>query len=440
MTRPQLLRWTLRIVPVAVLITATTTWTAAKTPTPAVNSLSGTELITADIPGDAPVTDTLPAWGTSASCGSSCNTGAAACQWCRPQWYGQAEFLIWWTQGNRVPPLVTTSPDGTPRAQAGVLGQTGTEVLSGGGSIDGNYRPGARFTFGRWLDDCQTTGVEVTWFTLGDGANSGNYFASSTGSPILARPFYNAQDAANDSQLVALPNLVQGSVQVQTSSELHSVAIDLRRNWVNDSRIRIDLLGGYRFLRFREGLSVSENLSSTDQGGVVPIGTTFNIVDAFDARSDFNGAELGLSTLVKRGCWSFDMLTKLAIGNAHQRVAIDGSTVVAVPGYGASQSIGGLLALPTNIDVVSRNRFAMIPELNLNCRYAYSEQLSLEIGYSLLWITNVARSGSQIDTQINTSYLPGSAGTPTGPAVPANPMDTTSMWAQGLNLGVVWQF
>ncbi len=343
-------------------------------------------------------------------------------------------------QGNRVPPLVTTSPDGTQRDQAGVLGAPGTKVLAGGESVDGNYRPGARFTIGHWLNACRTTGVEVTWFTLGDGANSGNYYALSPGNPILARPFYNVQLDANDSQLVAYPNVIEGDVQVKTSSELNSVAVSVRHAWRNDCRVRIDLLGGYRFLRFREGLAVNENLRSTDPGGLVPVGTTFDIVDSFNARNDFNGGEIGLATLVKRGCWSFDILTKLAFGNMHQRVAIDGSTVVEVPGNGTTEHTGGLLALTTNIGTESRDRFALIPELNLNCRYKYSEALSFDVGYSLLWITEVARSGDQIDTNVNPTYLPGSGATPTGPAVPANPMNSTSMWAQGLNFGVVWQF
>ena len=43
-----------------------------------------------------------------------------------------AEYLFAWVQGFRLPPLVTTSPAGTPRASAGILGlpTTGTVFLS----------------------------------------------------------------------------------------------------------------------------------------------------------------------------------------------------------------------------------------------------------------------------------------------------------------------
>ena len=47
-----------------------------------------------------------------------------------PIWF-QAEYLLWWIQGNPLPPLVTTSPEGTPQSNAGVLGAAGTGILFG---------------------------------------------------------------------------------------------------------------------------------------------------------------------------------------------------------------------------------------------------------------------------------------------------------------------
>src|SRR6476659_9640207 len=45
--------------------------------------------------------------------------------------WGGAEYLLWWVEGQRIPALVTTSPPGTPLAQAGVLGLPGTSALFG---------------------------------------------------------------------------------------------------------------------------------------------------------------------------------------------------------------------------------------------------------------------------------------------------------------------
>ena len=44
----------------------------------------------------------------------------------------RADYLMWFTTGTRLPPLVTTSPQGTPANQAGVLGAPGTTILFGG--------------------------------------------------------------------------------------------------------------------------------------------------------------------------------------------------------------------------------------------------------------------------------------------------------------------
>ncbi|MCU0961038.1 MAG: BBP7 family outer membrane beta-barrel protein [Pirellulaceae bacterium] len=374
--------------------------------------------------------------------GNSCASGVY-CDCCSPTWYGQADLLVWWFKPNQAPALVTTSPDGTPRPSAGVLGAPGTEVLVGGGGLDDNYRPGVRLTMGYWLDDCQLSGLEFTGFAVGDGANSGNFYAHSVGtplSPILARPFNNVLLGQPDSQLVAFPGLVEGSVQTETNSELYSVAVLLRRNWLRDCDRRVDLIGGYRYLRFRESLTIREQLTSTDPGGVIPVGTTFGIVDAFGTENDFHGGEVGLSTLINRGCWDFDILTKLAFGNMHQRATIGGQTAITVPTQPALLGNGGLLALPTNIGTYSWDEFALIPELNLNLRYRWSERLSLEMGYSLLWITDIARTGGQIDMNVNPSQLPANGGNLVGPAAPLPVLDHSDMWIQGLNLGVVWEF
>ena len=258
------------------------------------------------------------------------------------------------------------------KSAAGVLGQPGTQVLHGDSGIDGNYRPGVRFMLGYWLDECQTAGLDVTWFSLGDGAATGNFYAQSVGtplSPILARPFFNVLSGQQDSQLVAFPGILEGDVQVATSSEMHSLALLLRRNVWQECRNRVDLVGGYRYFRYREGLTVQEHLNVTESGGPVATGTTFDILDSFATENDFHGGEFGLSAVVDRGSWSLDVLTKIALGNMHQNVNINGSNVVTVPSQAPLAGSGGLLALSTNMGGYNRNEFAVLPELNTNLRY-----------------------------------------------------------------------
>lgn len=371
--------------------------------------------------------------GTTHAPGRPTGTAAQASQWTSPTWYGQADLLVWWTKANQVPALVSD----------GVLGQPGTNVLHGGGGIDDNYRPGARVTIGTWRDNLQERGIELTWFSLGDGPNSGNYYAQSLGDPPpmnLMRPFYNPVQEQDDVLFIAFPHQVDGDVQVLTNSEMHSLAFSVRQALAGSGGNRFYVVGGYRYLRFRESLTVRTNTTVTDPFGAYAIGTTFNAVDAFGATNDFHGGDIGLSMQFQRGDWTLDVLSKIAFGNMRQKVAIDGVTVITVPDQVPLVGAGSLLALPTNMGTSARNEFAMIPELNLNLSYQLTSRWSVAMGYSLLWITDVARTGNQIDTTVNPTQLPANGGVLLGPARPAPLLGQTSMWAQGVNLGVVFEY
>jgi len=50
-------------------------------------------------------------------------------------WIG-AEYLLWSAKGDKLPPLVTTSPAGTLQPQAGVLGTPGASVLFGDSGVN----------------------------------------------------------------------------------------------------------------------------------------------------------------------------------------------------------------------------------------------------------------------------------------------------------------
>ena len=78
----------------------------------------------------------------------------------------RADYLMWWTNGTKLPPLVTTSPAGTPVAQAGVL--PAATILYGNQTIGNDGRGGVRTTMGMWLDYCHVWNVEFDYFMLGE--------------------------------------------------------------------------------------------------------------------------------------------------------------------------------------------------------------------------------------------------------------------------------
>ena len=352
-------------------------------------------------------------------------------------WIG-SEYLCWWIKGNDVPALVTTSPAGTPQSAAGVL--PNAQVLFGDGRIDTGMRSGVRTTIGYWLDADHDFGVEASYFTLGNAANRGDFLAQSQGSPILARPFFNTTLGVQDAQLAAYPNALAGTVQTSTSSRLESGGVLLRRTVQRGPLGQIDLTAGYRQLTFNEALGIQENLAAPNPGGLIKEGTTIGVSDSFVTRNNFQGGEVGSSFWFTRGDWTLDGATRLGLGNMHQVLTVNGSTVVTSPSGVSVQSAGGLLALPTNSGQFTRNQFSFLPQLNLNLRRQFLNNIGLTIGYSVLLATNVMRTGDQIDNRVDSTQLPTAVG-PVGVATthPAPLLHENTLWAQGLSLGVEYR-
>ncbi len=351
-----------------------------------------------------------------------------------PAWRVRSEYLLWWSNGNPLPPLVTTSPAGTPRQSAGVLGQPGTEIVYGGQTIDTLARSGGRITLTRWLEDSDVNGLEFVGIFVGDDYQSGTFDRQSPGSPILSRPFSNAISNQEDAELVAFPNVLAGRVRVNSYSEVYSGAMLLRHNLGQSEISRIDFLGGYRYFKLRETLSIRENPESIDQGGVIPLGTTTDLVDRFATSNQFHGAEFGLSAQFFLEMVTVELLAKVAVGGAFRQAVISGDTTVTVPGNPPIMTAGGLLALPTNIGTYSESTFGVLPEFGLNTTVALTQNTSFIFGYSLIVLNDVLRTGSQIDRVVNTSQI---GGDPlVGPARPAFHFNHSNFVIQGLNFGL----
>lgn len=355
-------------------------------------------------------------------------------------WWADADYLLLWTNGNAVPALVTTNDTVPPRSEAGVLGVGDTKVLLGDDRLDMGGRSGVALTVGRWLDDTQDYGLQATWFYAGDPSDELNAAWQSRGTPVLARPFLNAATGLEDAQLVAYPNVVEGVTTAASGSYLRSVEALLRATWCKDPCRRIDLLGGYRYLGFREGLRLEEHLILRDPGGLAQIGTTVDLFDQFDVRNSFHGGELGVLTSFSRDWLSLDIATKLGVGSVSRELAIDGGTLVKTPTGGQASARGGLLALPSNMTTYKDDTFAVLPELDIKARLQVTERLSLSVGYQLMFLTNVYRTGQQIDRAVDTSQLAGVLPVNTvgnaGQFHPASLLRDSTLRAQGLTVGL----
>ena len=385
----------------------------------------------------------------SSCCGELCSTEAwrPCITLCLPQdgWVSY-EYLNWYQDSLELPPLVTTSLDSSvSRSQAGVLGNPMTSILFGNEGLLGPSIDGGRLRFGVWLDRCHTWGIGAEFF--GMSTQTDEFSASSDGLPILARPFYNTLTGLNDAELVAYPDVVNGSVGVMVESSFEGAGFQIRklrrteegcREWwfcgcPEHFCCRSELLYGYRFLQLAEGVTIQENLVSQDSTNP----GTFDITDRFRTRNQFNGVDLGWAVKTTRGQWTLDGSIRLAIGNTRQTATISGTSTISDPSSVPNQQThdAGFLALDSNSGTYTQNEFAVVPEFGINLGYQLTDHLRFTIGYTGLYWSNVIRPGQHIDLDVNPNQLPPVGTSVSGINRPGFAFDTTDYWIQGINLG-----
>jgi len=367
--------------------------------------------------------------------GDSHDSGSSA----NGRFWADIDALGWWLKGSPLPPLVTTSPAGTPRQLAGVPGAPGKSILFGGSDANNGLRLGGRVNLGLWLDCEQTSGLQVGFFGLEGLGNT--FYVNSPGSSILARPFTDVTTNLPASELVAFPGLVAGSVTINpTSSSFLGANALFRQKICCGSCYRLDALAGYQYLHFGDGVALSENLISANSGGSVPLGTNLVVNDSFRANNDFSGVNAGLVGRAWRGHWMMEGLATLAVGRNSQTVQINGDTTVTVPGSTPVVNSGGLLALVSNIGTYHNNPWSLAPQFGGRIGYQINRNFYCFVGYTLLYWNNVVRAGNQIDTNVNPNLIPPIVGAPNGPLQPAPMIHESSFWAQGVSLGVGFRF
>jgi hypothetical protein len=365
-----------------------------------------------------------------ACCDDGCST--ANC------FYADAEYLLWAIKGAAVPPLVTVGSANDPLP--GALGMPGTRVLIGGTSIGGDARSGARITLGFWCDDCRDFAIEGSYFFLGQQTT--RFGASSDGSTVLARPFYDptvGTQPSTNSELVAFPNILAGTANVTLTTRLDGAEANFRANLCRGCCCRTDLLFGFRYIGLNDNLQIGESLTAL-AGSTAP-GTTFVVSDRFSANNQFYGGQVGWDSEYRRGRWFLDLKGKVALGSNHEVVTIGGNTITTAPGGAPTNLSGGLLALSSNSGRFSRDMFVVAPEATLNLGYQVTPCMRVFVGYNILYLSNVVRAGNQIDPVVNPNLIPSTGGTTASlPARPAFAFKGTDFWAQGVNFGLEFRY
>jgi hypothetical protein len=356
--------------------------------------------------------------------------------------YVRTEYLLWGTRGMNLPPLVTTSTD-TAQGDAGVLGEDGTRILLGGETVNSDARSGGRIIFGLWFDPCRRLGIEADYFALKN--ESEGFRDSSSGTPILARPFFDIVAGEENASLTAFPNLTAGEIAAEVETRFQGAGVRAIYNLCCGdgcgtscitccpvaTGYRFDAIVGYRFLRLDDCVGITENATSLDSQAP----GSFLIRDSFQSENQFHGVDLGTNFSWCKGCFSLDLLSKIALGNTRSRIDIAGNSIITEDGD-SENFAGGILAQRTNIGSYSADEFAVAPELGVTLGYQLNPCWRATIGYTFVYISRVARAGDQIDRDINTGLFPPEDVAVTTHLRPEFNISYTDFWAQGMTVGL----
>ncbi|MGE3809520.1 MAG: BBP7 family outer membrane beta-barrel protein, partial [Gemmataceae bacterium] len=303
-----------------------------------------------------------------------------------PRFYFSADYLMWWIKDAPVPvPLVVTG--GSPANQSPQIGVPGVVTLIGGNDVENQLRHGGRFTAGYWLDQAGSLGFEGSYFFLGSRTVSQRVSSNAApGALLLTLPFFDATLPGESSTRIALPGGFQGTAVLSIDSRLQGYEANGLINMVDRSRCRLDFLLGFRYLDLDENLSFT-----TDSTSVFPPADIFRTLDSFSTSNEFYGGQFGVKLRHQRGRVSFGSTMKVAFGSMHETVQILGGLATNdFNNLGPVQLFpAGYLTAPTNIGKQTEDRFAVIPQIDLNVGFDVTSFARLLVGYSFLYVSDV---------------------------------------------------
>jgi hypothetical protein len=367
-----------------------------------------------------------------------------------------ADYLLWWFKPAPAgPALLTTGSLTTPTAAgSGILGQSGTSLLAGNSYL--NQGPYSGFKIGGGFMDCSgTIGGEGSFFYLAQRGIDETFTSGGGGSPLLARPIVDARTGNETVLFVAAPNAFSGSFNVHSSTGFLGADGNVLFPFVRCNACYPDEIGkyvtglaGFLYLNLRddETLSQSSNVLPLGVGFFnnlpVPAGGNIAISDDIRTLNQFYGGQIGLKAGISWWRFTLNGVGKVALGSMRESANLSGNTSVSSLGL-TSTTPSGLYVLNTNAGSYSRNIIAVVPQGTLTVAVEITAQLKLTLGYTIIYMSDVARPGDLIDRTVNRTELPSSqtfnpiVG---GPQRPGFSWSGTDFWAQGINVGLSLRF
>jgi hypothetical protein len=363
---------------------------------------------------------------------------------CATVWFN-ADYLLWWVRDARIgAPLVTTGSPLDP--VPGALGQPNTAVLFGNEKVAFGAFSGFRVALG--VDLADGWGIEGSYFGLETCSVGRSFNSDVTGSPVIARPYFDNQAGAQAAYLDALPGVLTGGAAVAVMTRLFGYEANVTTLAYRDDSMRLKLLVGFRALELHEELRITDNVAGQVPGVLTFTGmpadppNSLTIIDRFHNYNRFYGGQIGGQFHWLMNGLDLGITGKLALGATAELARVDGATNLFLPGALQATNAGGILAQPSNSTFPEACRFACVPELAIDVGYWVTSHIRLEAGYRFLYWSEVARPGDEIDLTVNPAQVPRDPrfGNGLGDARPAFQFHQSDFWAQGFHFGVLLQY
>jgi hypothetical protein len=365
------------------------------------------------------------------------------------------EYLLWWLKPAPVAaPLLTTGPLTNPVSLgSGILGAQNTQVLAGDQNLNTGPYSGFRVG-GGWINCDNSFGVDGSFFYLSQRGTSFGISSDETGNPLLARPVLDARTGNETVLFVAAPNAFTGSLNIASTTNLYgfdaNVLVPIQRCGEPDEVVTyLTALGGFRYLNLRDDLTINQSSAVVGQGIAffdgqpLTAGSDISITDTFRTLNQFYGGQVGIRAGASWWRFTVNGTAKVALGTMREEAKLSGFTSALDPTIGLNATTpGGLYAIKGTTGSFTRNVLTVVPEGNLWLSFEITPQIRLMMGYTIFYVSNVARPGDLINRSVDRTKIPSSQAF--NPAVPG-PQPSfnwsgTDFWAQGINFGLSLRF
>ncbi|MBA4187003.1 MAG: hypothetical protein C0467_03195 [Planctomycetaceae bacterium] len=350
-----------------------------------------------------------------------------------PQMWAGAEYMLMWYNPMDTPSLIRVVP-------AGMAGGAGAPALSMFPSKSKVYYDGVsgvRFNLGYNFD---TFGIDASGFVMGRQVVSSTLASDGTVVSV-ARPYTPAGGAGatpTDTDLLfSLPGPLgySGGVSASISSQVYGFEINARRAWFTFMSDSTSVIGGLRYFDLQETLGVTGT-------ALFPTGDSITVQDSIRTHNSFYGTQIGVSTVYggNEPGFGFAFSTKMGIGGVNQRVDLVGTNTFVTGGVPDLQP-GGLYARGLNAGSFSRGKFAYMQDVDLKFTYNFTSAFQVSFGYSLFYLSSVARPGYQIPATVNDSGIRFvAAPTASSSPEPVFAWNTHGFVIQGMTFGATFQY